>query len=527
MANDTIGSMTAVVTATAGKFSSDIQEINHSLDSVKSHAEGLDLKEAFKLDAVIEGFHAILEAGRAAVEGFFQAFERIGQLKRFADEVGATTQEMQGLRYVAAQFHIDAENLDGALVKMSKNIGELQAGSKEATEVFGRLGLSIGNLEGLSVSEQFAKIGDAIKGLGNNADEVDATLKLFGKGAGELVNVFNAGSAAAEKFKAEAKAVGVVLSDEDVAAAEQAEGAMRQLKIQWEAFVNHLAVEAAPLITSIANQIKQWTTYLTAHAAEVAKTVMEWVEMTAEIGAFVIVAPQVVAAIQTIVAAFEAMATAESIAEAISNPIALAIGLAAAAGAAALIHEQFAKINAGVQDAIANAKKLTEETHKGGKSQVADQAKQEAAAKELEKLMKEGKRIAEAADPMIKFNDTLKDLAKLLDVGAISFDTYRKAAAKAAAEVEKAANSHKKLKEIRESVDSPGLDVHSSEGVRANLSADRFARDLQDQRKGVEEEQLAEQRQHTTLLQSIADAVGSTPAAVAMGDQQQFNVAEF
>ena len=513
MANDSIGSLTAVVRATAGQFATDINEIKGSLRQAQDAATsaGSTFKQAFEIGAAVEIFHRGIELATEAVERFFGAIDRVGQLKRFADEIGATTPQLQGLRYVAAQFHVDAEQLDSSLVKMEKNVGELQAGSKEATEVFSRLGLSVKDLEGLSADQAFTRIGESIKSLGNGADEVDATLKIFGKGAAELVNVFDAGAAAAARFQKEAREAGLILSSEDVTAAEQAEGAMRKLHLEWEGFVNHLAVDAAPLIKVIAERLQELAQYASQHADAIAHSVLEWVKFGAEIGAVLLIVPKVVEGIGILVRTIRALAEAEAIAEAFSGGglVALAAGALAAAGAVAVIDSQFDDLDESIKKTLASTKEFHAESTKSKVSSVAlqEELKRQAdeAAKALEKLLKQGQQIElSVRTPMEKYKDTIAELVTLLQHGLPGgMETFRRAAEKAADEAERLQKAHNETFQSTPSI--AAADINTMAGATQLLTAKQNVKDIESGEIDYSQQQLEVAQRQLEYQKIMAD----------------------
>ncbi|HEX4000807.1 MAG TPA: hypothetical protein VHX65_19825 [Pirellulales bacterium] len=535
MANDTIGSMTAVVRATASQFSTDMKQVEGSLDSLaeKGESAGSRLKEAFEIAGAFELFHEGIEAAREAVEGFFESIERIGQLKNFAETVGATTQQVQKLRYAADEFHVESDQLDTALQRMQKTLGELNSGqSPELAKTFQSLGLSVEKLRTLDASEQFLKIGDAIKQLGNHADEAYATTQIFGRGAANLVNIFNAGSDAVRQFAKEAQDAGIVLSDQDVAAAEEAELAMKKLHAQWEALTDTLTIAATPALIVIADKLREVGEYLTQHAADITTAVLEWSKLAAEIGAAVLIFPKVSEGVGFVVTALREMAEAESIAEAFAGPegiAALAAGAVAAGGAIAFIDGKFDELG---KDASAALKKIQEEMAKAAKD--AKQAgetidknlmSKEQAAAMAESLktgmdaFREGERVFDSVrTPLEKYNDEMVHLRELLEQNAISMSTFARATAKAADELNR---TNKARQELAGSVNIAGADVSTSAGAAIDISAGRFAQEMANQKAEIAAEQLAEAQKQSDLQQGILDAInrnGGGGGDIAMAD---------
>ncbi len=520
---DNIGSLTAVVRATAGQFAQDMKQIEASLDELKSHANGLNLKEAFSFGAGVEAMRAAFDMAREAVGGFFEIVEQGAKLKVLSDALGVTTQELSGLRFAAAESEVAADSLDNRLQKMLKTIGEMHAGNKEAGGALAALGLTSAELKG-SAAEDFEKIADAIAKLKNPADEAAAAVKIFGKAGADLLPLLNKGTEGIEKARRKLRELGGEIDDNSAQSMKDLKDSLHELETAWIAFETTLATEVAPILKVIADELKGMAVSSTQHAHGITAAVIAWTKFAAEIGAVIIIVPAVVEAIGFIVEGIQAMVEAETILEALTNPAALAAGIAAAAVAVTVISSKFDELKTKVAAAQEAAEKHAKSLGKIKDSTVEVNTEAEKNIKHLEALMKKGAEVAKGVrEPWEKFRDTLSELRGLMAEGAIGMDTFHRAAAKAAAELEKVLVTQNKIADFRESPGTAAALVGTTEGFSAVEGSKRLADDLNRHKADLQAEQLAEEKQHTEFLRQIATAVtGQTTAP-----DNTTNVADF
>src|SRR5207237_826582 len=87
----------------------------------------------------------------------------------------------------------DAEAFEHGFGHMNRFIGELRAGSKEATEVIERMGLNARALGEMQPVNAFKNISGALHGMTNAYDRAADAQKIFGRGALEAMTVFTKG----------------------------------------------------------------------------------------------------------------------------------------------------------------------------------------------------------------------------------------------------------------------------------------------------------------------------------------------
>lgn len=191
------------------------------------------------------GVSAGAVAGLAAIAK--NAFEMGSALTEAAGKVGVTVEALQEMRYVAEQNGTSIETMEGSLNKMTKTLGSLQMGNKGASETFKALGISAQQMVGLSPTDSFIKIVDA---LGKIEDEtVRAALgnQIFGRSYAELKNVVDLGADGIRKAAEEKRKDGVLSTAQAATLDDLADG--------WDKLTGKLGVAAAQFIANRAGSV--------------------------------------------------------------------------------------------------------------------------------------------------------------------------------------------------------------------------------------------------------------------------------
>lgn len=165
------------------------------------------------------GLGATLGITGAALNMFFQGFaDATGAIGDTAERTGISRERFQELSFAAKLTGSSAETLGGALQKMQINIGAATAGSKELKQMFKGLGINIKDASGKVKSSDalFDTFVDRISKIKDPSLQAQAAVKIFGKSATELLPLIRGGSAGLKEMSAEAKRLGIVISDSAV-----------------------------------------------------------------------------------------------------------------------------------------------------------------------------------------------------------------------------------------------------------------------------------------------------------------------
>jgi hypothetical protein len=184
-------------------------------------------------------------AGKAA-----EYADRLNDLTR---TTGMSTDSLQELRYIVGQTGGDFDAVATAVEMMVKNIGEVSPGADKDAEAMTQLGVAWQDTSGkmLPTETVFANVVEALGSIEDPAKRNALAFDIFGrgyKGVMELVGTstpqWNAMADAAHK-------AGLVISQEDLAAAESFKATQDEVNATMAVFSNELGVAIMPLLKEL------------------------------------------------------------------------------------------------------------------------------------------------------------------------------------------------------------------------------------------------------------------------------------
>ena len=135
-----------------------------------------------------------------------------GQISDLSQRTGLSVTAVQELKFAADQTGTSIETVSGAVSKLGKGLVEGGQGTVQAVDA---LGLSFRDLQKMKPDEAFTQVAEAIAGIEDPMQQSAAAMALFGKAGVELLPAIKSGIS---DLRAEAQRLGVVLSEENVAA---------------------------------------------------------------------------------------------------------------------------------------------------------------------------------------------------------------------------------------------------------------------------------------------------------------------
>lgn len=219
----------------------DAKAIQKSLDGIKGRYDAL----------------ASAIAGSALVAAGRRALDYASSLGEVAQQLGVTTKELQEYRYAASQVGVSNEEMDKALAKLTKTIGEAKAGSKAQATTFRELGVAIQDTNGrvYTAGEVIPKLADALSKIKDPATRARIETELFGKAGQQLDTLLAGGSRAVNELRDAAQKLGVVLSDKQIQNADDTADKLAALKQVLEARIAGAVADNANAILGLANAI--------------------------------------------------------------------------------------------------------------------------------------------------------------------------------------------------------------------------------------------------------------------------------
>lgn len=178
-----------------------------------------------------------------ATKSFMDQGDRLGKM---AARTGLSVKSLSELDFSTSQSGSSLETLETGLRRFQATIGDDTAN----TEVFNQFGIDLNRLKGMNPEAQLMAIADSIAAMEDPARKTAAANRLFGRSGTQLLPMLNQGSAGIRKLNAEAARLGLTMSDDDVAAAEQLTDAMdKGTRVIKRAAVSVVGALAPALIT--------------------------------------------------------------------------------------------------------------------------------------------------------------------------------------------------------------------------------------------------------------------------------------
>lgn len=198
-------------------------------------------------------------AGITGVANFTQkALENADAIQKQADITGLTAEQVQELSYVAATAGVDFDTLASAQGKLTKSMAAAKGGTGPQAEALKKLGISAtdsaGNLR--SAQEVMTEAFGKLSGIGNETERDALAMQLFGKSAMELNPLIKLSSEEMARLTEEARKTGAVISNENVAAMDQAGDSIESLKQSAMGLGSSLVVAMLPAINETIGSLK-------------------------------------------------------------------------------------------------------------------------------------------------------------------------------------------------------------------------------------------------------------------------------
>jgi hypothetical protein len=224
-----------------------------------------------ELSKIRSGFNTLLTgvAATALVAAGKRALDYASSLGEVAQQAGVSAKELQEYRYAASQAGITSDEMDKALAKLTKTMGEALAGEKSQVAAFRELGVALQDANGrvYTAGELIPKLADAFAKIEDPAKRARLQTDLFGKSGQKLDTLLAGGSKAINELRDAAHRLGIVLSDEQIQNADKTADKLSELKQVLEARIAGVVADNASAIAGLADALFR----LAASAAQVSE----------------------------------------------------------------------------------------------------------------------------------------------------------------------------------------------------------------------------------------------------------------
>lgn len=173
--------------------------------------------------------------------------------RKLAQQAGIATEAFTGLQWAASQSGVSANELVGAFGRLNVAVTDAASGSGKSAELFMRMGVALRDTEGnlRSGDEILRDVAERFSQLPDGAEKSAAAIELFGRAGTKLLPMLNGGAEGLDALVAQAGRLGLVLSDEQAAQAEQFNDTIEALGGVSKGAANTVAGELLPTLNTM------------------------------------------------------------------------------------------------------------------------------------------------------------------------------------------------------------------------------------------------------------------------------------
>ena len=159
---------------------------------------------------------------------------------------------MQLLRATAESAGVTQDELDKSVEKLGKGLAEAAMGIGTAKDALKSLNLDASDLIGLGLDGAMGSIADEINKISSPMEKTAIAMQLFGRSGAPMINLLREGSAGMAQMQKEARALGIVIDEDLIRNAEEAQTQIDLMSRVINANLSSALVDLAPLLTKTA-----------------------------------------------------------------------------------------------------------------------------------------------------------------------------------------------------------------------------------------------------------------------------------
>lgn len=188
-----------------------------------------------------------------------ESMDWAAELTDQANFIGVSAEALQEYRYIADEAGVSIQDMESGLKSLNVALGAMQTGvaSKKTAKVFEALGITQADLKPMrDASELLPLVADRISKLGTQAQQAQIAEKL---GIGPLLPVLQQGADAIKRLATESRNLGLIISNETVAALDDAQRKAEKASQVIDAQLTVAFANLAPIITGATEALAENT----------------------------------------------------------------------------------------------------------------------------------------------------------------------------------------------------------------------------------------------------------------------------
>lgn len=227
---------------------------NKSIDNTDKKAGGLGATLGKGIGTAVKwGAGLVAAAGAGAVALFgvaTKAAESTDRIDKLSQKIGLSKKGFQEWDFIMSQSGASVEDLQSGFKTFTKQIDEASKGTKLSAGYFKDLGVSINDNNGKMKSQEqlFNETVIALQKMEEGPKKAALANNLLGKSASELAPLINGAVGSVEEMRKKANELGLVLSDDAIAAGVKFTDSVDQMKRSMGALVTNVGTDVMPIM---------------------------------------------------------------------------------------------------------------------------------------------------------------------------------------------------------------------------------------------------------------------------------------
>lgn len=181
-------------------------------------------------------------------------------LDTWRKKLGSSAEDLGRVEQGFRSLNIEQDNTREALKTLRENLGELERlGTGPARDSLGSLGLTLKDLQGLTLEDQLGVLSDALQGVENHSQRLSIAIELMGEDGAALLPALELGSRGIRELGDAASDSGRVMSDDLVDSTVRVNKSMDRLKGELSGVALELAESLIPELEDGTDAVIQFT----------------------------------------------------------------------------------------------------------------------------------------------------------------------------------------------------------------------------------------------------------------------------
>ena len=179
-----------------------------------------------------------------------------------AQQLGISTKALQEYRFAASQTGISQDEMDKSLQRLTRSLGQAAGGAKGPSGAFAKLGIDVKGFvaSGGDAGDLLPLIADGLAKLQNPAERAAVGAQILGKNFQVLEPLLLTGSKGINNLRDAAQKLGIVLTSEQIAKADDAADKLGAVKQVLEAKLAGVVADNSKEILDLANALADLAT---------------------------------------------------------------------------------------------------------------------------------------------------------------------------------------------------------------------------------------------------------------------------